>query len=159
MTALVVLVCTLALAGCGASTPSKSEYMAKANAVCASANKQVPVLIRQITSDAVALAGGNLKAVARLAGAVQDLHAMAAADLEQLQKIEQPSGESAAIDRFLTPFAGVVSAIGEAATTLTQDPQRSVALLEQVRPTAEHAIAGARSYGLSKCETVFSALA
>lgn len=158
-TTLAPLACAVVLCGCGSSTVSRSEYSAKANAVCATADRQTAVLVRHITSDAVALSGGGVKAVARLAGAVQDLHDETATDLAQLQKMQQPSGDRAAIERFLTPFATVVTTIGRAAAMLTRAPQQAVAALEQLRPTAEKAIAGARAYGLERCEGVFTALA
>ncbi len=156
----LALAVALMLAGCGSSAPTKSQYIAKAGAICATASTQTAPLIKQVTVAAVSLSLGHASSVAKLASAVGQLHAVAASNLEKLQKLEQPSGEHAAIERFLTPFAGVVSAIGQAAAALEKgEAQQALGLLEQIRPASEQATSGARAYGLTQCETVLSALA
>jgi len=158
--AALTLALALVLGGCGSSAPTKSQYIAKAGAICATASTQTAPLIKQVTASAVALSTGGASAVARLASAVSQLHTVAASNLEKLQKLEQPSGDHAAIERFLTPFAGVVSAIDQAATALGKgQAQQALGLLEQIRPSAEQATSAAHAYGLTQCETVLSALA
>lgn len=158
--AAVALAVVLALAGCGSSAPTKSQYIAKAGAICTTASTQTAPLIKQVTAAAVALGTGGASAAARLASVMSQLHAVGASNLEKLQKLEQPSGEHAAIERFLTPFSSVVSAIGQAAAAVEKGQgQQALGLLEQVRPASEQATSGARAYGLTQCETVLSALA
>ncbi|HTU78371.1 MAG TPA: hypothetical protein VMF09_06395 [Solirubrobacteraceae bacterium] len=159
--AAATLLVGVLLAGCGGgSGPSKSQYVAKADAVCGSTSTQTTPLIRKVATSALALSAGGASAVARLAGAVGELYGVASASLEKLRKLEQPSGAHAAIGRFLAPYATVVGAIGEAATSLGEGKVlRALTLLEQVRSASEQATSGARAYGLTRCETVLSALA
>jgi len=157
----VALLAVLALAGCGSSAPTKSQYLAKANAICASTSTQTAPLIHQVTAAAAGLApgAGAAREVATLAGAMQRLHAVATSSLTKLQKLEQPSGAHAAIERFLKPFAAVVSAIEQAAGALQKgQPQQALGMLEQVRPTSVQASSGAQAYGLTQCTTVLAAL-
>ncbi len=155
----LTLAVALVLAGCGSSAPTKSQYIAKAGAMCATASAQTAPLIKQVTASAVALSTGGASAATRLASAVSQLHTVASSNLEKLQNLEQPSGEHATIERFLTPFASVVSAIGQAATALGKgQAQQALGLLEQIRPSSEQATSAARAYGLTQCETVLSAL-
>lgn len=158
--AVAALASALVLAGCGSSAPSKSQYVAKANALCVSASAQTAPLIREVTAAAAALATKGASAATQMASALTQLHSLAAADLAKLQALKQPSGAHAEIERFLTPFASVVSALGQAASALQKgQAQQVLGMLEQVRPASEQAAAGARAYGLTKCETVLAALA
>jgi hypothetical protein len=151
----------LILTGCGGSGgPSKSQYIAKADAVCATAHTQTAPLIGQVAAAGASLASGAAGAARRLAAAVQRLHEVAAGGLAQLRALRQPSGDHAAIERFLTPLASVVDAIGQAATVLGsgQAPQ-ALGLLQQVQPVARQVTSAAQAYGLRECGSLFSALA
>jgi len=157
--ATLALLAVLALAGCGSSAPTKAQYVAKADAICATESAKTAPLIREVTVAASALGTGSANGVPKLASAVSELHDVTATYLAQLQKLEQPSGDHAAIERFLTPFAGVESAIGQAATALhAGQAQKAVGLLVKVQPTAARATSGAREYGLAQCATVLAAL-
>lgn len=153
----------LALAGCGGSSgPSKAQYVAKADAICTTAHTQTAPLIQQVAAAGASLASGGAGAASgarRLASVVQRLHDVAAAGLAQLRALRQPSGDHAAIERFLTPLASVVDAIGQAATALGsgQAPQ-ALALLQQVAPVAQQVASAAQAYGLTQCGSVVSAL-
>jgi len=150
----------LLLAGCGSSAPSKSEYTAKANAVCASTNAKTGPAIQQVTAAASALEKGGASGLPRLADAIAQLHAAAASGLAQLEKLEQPSGDHTQISAFLVSYSTVVSGINEAATLLAKgQPQQAVATLERLKPAAEQAAHGAQAYGLTQCATGFSTLA
>lgn len=149
----------LALAGCGTSAPSKSQYVAKADAVCARASAKTAPLIRQVTAAAAALATGGASAAVQLGKLLAELHGVANASVEELRKLKQPSGEHAAIERFVKPFSEVAGAIGKAAAALEKGQARqALELLEQIRPASEQATAGSRAYGLKQCETVLAAL-
>jgi len=153
------LIAALAVAGCGSSAPTKSQYIAKADTICTTASAQTAPLIHQVTEAAVALGTGKASSVPQLASAITRLHEVAKTYLTQLEKLEQPSGEHAQIERFLTPFASVVSAIGQAASALQKgQAQQALGILEQVRPASQQATAGAQAYGATSCETVLAAL-
>lgn len=152
----------LALASCGSSGPTKSQYVAKANAICASARTQTTPLIRQLTAAAVGLAspGANAARSARqMASAVGRLQSVSARELSQLRKLQQPSGDHAAIERFLTPLAGLVDAIGRAGAALRGgQPQRALAQLAEVQPTSQQVTRAANAYGMRQCGSVLTAL-
>jgi len=151
--------CALALAACGSSGPSKSEYIAKANPICESARAQTGPLIQEVTKAAVGLAKGQASAVAQLSSGIGALHAIAVSAQEKLEKLKQPSGAHAAIEKFLKPFSEVVDSLAQAATMFGKgQAQQGFALLEQIRPASQLATSGAQAYGLTQCQTVLSAL-
>jgi hypothetical protein len=157
---LLVICVLLALSGCGGGGgPSKSVYIAKANAICRTASSQTAPLIRQVTSLAGSLSSGSSTAAKRLAGALARLHTVAASYLAQLRRLKQPSGDRASIKQFLTPLGQVVDAIGKAATAVGggQLPA-ALGLLQQAGPVAQDASAAAHAYGMRQCETVLAAL-
>jgi len=157
--AALALAAVLAMAGCGSSAPTKAQYVAKADAICAAESARTAPLIGQVTAAASALGTGGASGARKLESTVAELLAVTATYLARLQKLEQPSGAHAAIGRFLTPLAGVVGAIGQAATALDAgQSQQALGLLEKARPTAAQATSGAREYGLVRCETVLGAL-
>ena len=87
------------------------------------------------------------------------MHTAAAGSLAQLQRLKQPSGDHAAIERFLTPLGRVVDAIGKAAVAVgSGQVPAALGLLEQAGPVAEDATAAAQAYGMRQCETVLAAL-
>ena len=148
-----------------AALPSKSQYIAKADAICQTARTQTTPLIRQVTSAAASFASAprsaQPSAAAQLASTLQRLHAVAAGDLAQLQKLEQPSGENerAAIERFLTPFAAIVGEIGQAATALSgAQASQVLVLLARLQPDAQQMTSAAQAYGLKQCPTVLPAV-
>jgi hypothetical protein len=158
--ALLAIGGVLGLSGCGGSSgPSKSAYIAKANAICQTAHSQTTPLIKQVTSLAGSLSSGSSSAPQRLAGTLSRLHTVAAGYLAQLQRLKQPSGDHAAIERFLTPLAQVVDAIGKAAVAIgSGQVPAALGLLEQASPVAQDATAAAHAYGMHQCETVLAAL-
>jgi hypothetical protein len=156
----VAISCLLALAGCGGGGGlSKSQYIAKADPICRAAQTQTAPLIQQVTAAGAALATGGTDSAHRLATAVQRLHDVAAGGLAQLRALRQPSSDHAAIERFLTPLASLVDAIGQAATALGsgQAPQ-ALALLQRVQPIAQQVTSAAETYGLRQCGSVVSPL-
>jgi hypothetical protein len=156
----VALSSLLALAGCGGSSgPSKSQYVAKADGICKAAQTQTAPLINEVAAGAASLVSGGARSARQLATVLERLHSLAAGSLAQLRALRQPSGDHAAIERFLTPFASEVDAIGQAATALDggQAPQ-ALAHLEQVQPTAQQVTSAAQAYGLRQCASVISAV-
>ena len=150
----------LGIAACGSSGgASKSQYIAKADAICAAAHAQTTPLIKEIVTAGPSLVSGGARSARRLATVVVRLHVVAARNLAELQSLPQPSGDRAAIERFLTPLAAVVVAIGHAASALgSRQAPTALALLEQAQPIAQQVTSGAQDYGLTQCESVVSAL-
>ena len=151
----------LVLSGCGGGSggPGKAAYVAKANAICQSASSQTAPLIKQVTSLAGSLTSGRSSAAPHLAGTLSRLHTVAADYLARLQRLKQPSGDRAAIKRFLTPLAQVVDAIGKAGAAVgSGQVPAALGLLEQAGPVAQDATSAAQAYGMRQCETVLSAL-
>jgi hypothetical protein len=158
--ALLVASGVLALYGCGGGGgPAKSAYIAQANAICQTARSQTTPLITEVTSLAGSVALGSSSAADRLAGSLSRLHMVAASYLAQLQRLKQPSGDRAAIKRFLTPLAQVVDTIGQAAVAVgSGQVPAALGMLEQAGPVARDATAAAHAYGMRQCETVLAAL-
>lgn len=150
----------LALTACGGGGggPNRSAYITKANAICQRASSQTGPLIKQVTSLAASVTSG--RSSTQLAGTLSRLHTVAAGFLAQLERLKQPSGDRAAIKRFLTPLAQVVDAIGKAAAAVGggQLPA-ALGLLERAGPVAQDATAAAQAYGMRQCETVLAVLA
>jgi hypothetical protein len=113
-----------------------------------------------VTSLAGSLTSGSSSTARQLAATLSRLHTAAADYLAQLQRNKQPSGDHAAINRFLTPLGKVVDAIGKAAAAVGSGQlPAALGLLEQAGPVAQDATAAARAYGMRQCEMVLAALA
>jgi hypothetical protein len=150
----------IALCGCGSGGGSaKSAYVARANAICQTARSQTSPLIHDVTSLAGSVGLGGSSATKRLADSLSRLHMVAAGYLAELQRLGPPSGDRGAIERFLTPLAQVVDAIGKAAAAVgSGQVPAALGLLEQAGPVAQDATAAAHAYGMRQCETVLAAL-
>lgn len=156
----VTIAIALALAGCGSSTsPSKEHYIARADSICVRATGATDNLVNQVQKDATSLGLGKTTAGPRLASELRQLQVTANHYLHQLESLPQPSGGHAAIEKFLGPLATVVSALGKAATSVARGQlPAALALLEKTAPVAQQADDSAASYGISKCETLLSAI-
>ncbi len=159
--AALVVGLAVALAGCGSSSSSsaKARYMSKAEAVCKAARAQTGPLIDDLTAAAASVVTGGAAPARRLAGDLERLHAVGAGYLAQLKQLKQPSGDHAAIQRFLTPFTKIVDELGAAASAVAAGrlPQ-AMALLQHAGPVAQAASSGAQAYGLSQCAEVLPPL-
>lgn len=147
---------TLALAGCGGTSgPSKETYIARADRICASAKTAAAPLVGRLATAAGSLSGPRVR---KLAPAVQGLHGIGMRYVGQLRSLEQPSGDRAAIERFLDPTKSVVDAIGVAGAALAQgDSVRALSVLQQIQSTAQQANDAARAYGFHECGSVLTA--
>jgi len=156
----LALASALALGACGSgsSSPSKSEYVARADAICRAARAQTLPLIRSAASSAAELLkSGSPAAAHTLAPELSRLHAIAAGDLARLQHIQQPSGDHAAIERFLRPLRSGVETVAEAGVHLSKgETEQALAGLTFLQATASQVASSARAYGLSGCEDVLS---
>lgn len=146
------------VAGCGSSTPTRSQYTASANAICRSASVRTVPLVKQLATAAAALSSSASQTGAReFAGALQELHATAAASLTKLRALKQPPADHAAIERLLTPFTTVTDALGDAASAITAgQPEKALTELERAAPAAQQITNAARAYGLAECATVLA---
>jgi hypothetical protein len=160
--ALLAAVAAVATAGCGSSTehgPTKAAYIAKADAICASAHAQTNHLITQIKALATALVIGGTKAAPTAPALVAKLHTVAAAELARLRALAQPSGDHAAIAKFLGPLTAIVRAVGTATDDLRAGKAVDAAsLFSAAIPTAQTVRSAAAAYGLHSCPNLLSAL-
>jgi hypothetical protein len=147
------------LAGCGGSSgPTKAQYIEKADAACAAAHTQTAPLIESVlASTATALRSPSAAGARLLAADVQRLHAIALADLAKLKAVKQPSGEHAAVERFLKPLSSAIETVGQAGAALSSGQgAHGLALLEQLQSTLPQLASAASAYGLKQCESVLS---
>lgn len=158
--AVLALCSPLGLAGCAVSRPTKAQYTVKAGAVCHTASAESAPLIERLASVGKSLKpGGQTAATRTLTGVLQELHAAASSSLAELRALEQPAAGHAAIARFLTPFATVVGALGQAqAAAGAGKPKQALAQLEQTATASAQMTAAAKAYGMTQCETVLPAL-
>jgi len=162
---------TLALAACGgggsssttttttASGPTKAQYVAQTATICKATEARLTPLVHRVAGAATQLLSGVSGAAAKAAGVVAQLHTIAAAGLAQLRALTQPAGDHARIAKFLTPLSAIVESIATAASGLKQGQgAQALAQLQADQSLAAQVTTAAKSYGLSQCETIFSAL-
>src|SRR5208283_948947 len=115
------LACALLLAACGGSSssgPTKAEYIAKVDAICKTTSEKTAPLIKQLEGAATGIVAGNPARAREAAPVVERLEQYGSSALAQVRALPQPHGEKAAIERFLSPLTNVVSAAGQAASSL-----------------------------------------
>jgi len=162
--ALALLLSAAALAGCGGGGsashgPTRAAYIAKADAICRSAHAQTNDLISKIKALAPTLLIGGTAAAPSAPGLVAQLHAVAAADLARLRALAEPSGDHAAIAKFLDPLGSIVSAMGKALADLRAGHAvDAAALFSDAIPTAQAVRSAAVSYGFKACPSLLAAL-
>jgi hypothetical protein len=149
--AALALLVTLATLGCGGEEgPSRAEYQAKANAICAAARSRTAPLVEQLSA-----AAGSLTAAraAEAAAAARRLETLAGRSVAQLRALEQPSGDTEEIERFVGAGERLVAAVGRAAQALRdRDVIRALGVVQQSRGLGREAEAAAAAYGLDQCE-------
>jgi len=159
---------TLALAACGggggsasstSSGPTKAQYVARTATICKATEARLTPLVHRVAAAATQLLSGVAGAAAKAAGIVAQLHTIAASGLAQLRALTQPAGDHARIAKFLTPLSTIVDSIATAASGLKQGQgAQALAQLQADQSLAAQVTSAAKSYGLSQCETIFSAL-
>jgi|GEM_PF-2290244 hypothetical protein len=149
----------LLLAGCGASSPTKAQYTANANAICRTTGTQTAPLVEQLTTAVASLSSSGQAAAGELASALTQLHAAAAGALAKLRALKQPAADGTAIRLFLASSATVDDALaGAAKAAAAGNPQLALAQLERAAPAAQQTVSAARAYGMAACENVLSVL-
>ena len=164
--ALALLLTAAALAGCGGGGggsashgPTRAAYIAKADGICRSAHAQTNELISKIKALAPTLLLGGTAAAPSAPGLVAQLRVVAAADLSRLRALAQPSGDHAAIAKFLDPLASIVTALGKALADLHAGHAiDAAALFSDAIPTAQTVRSAASTYGFKDCPSLLAAL-
>lgn len=147
------------LAGCGSSKPTRAQYDAKANAICAQVAGQSASLVGQVATAAGSLSSGGQSAARELAGALQSLHTLTGSSLSKLRALQQPESGRATIAQFLSSYGDVGEAVGQAASAAAAgQPQQAIARLQQAQPAAQRMAAAAKDSGMTRCETLLPAL-
>lgn len=145
--ATVALLVAVVLAGCGSET--KSDFVAQANAICASA-------VRAIRTVAAPSSGGSPS---------QQHHAFAdylnhaarivtdeTAQLRRLRRPQQNEPERATLTRYLAAMAGTVAGYRALASAVQSGDRQAVAQAESAL-AADPVASLAASYGLRSCAT------
>jgi len=148
--------CALLLAACGGSSaPSKAEYVAKVNAICKATAEKTAPLVKQLEGSATAILAGDSAKAREAAPVVEQLEKYGQESLAKVRAVQTPTGEKAAVERFLSPLTNVVSAANQAASSLhAGETTGAVSLLEQVQGDALQAVSAANAYGVSACGSV-----
>jgi hypothetical protein len=169
--ATTALLTACVLAGCGGSssttgttaasagsTPTKAEYVAKANAICAHASSQTGKLLGELESaTTAALSAPSASGGAHLADLVAGLHSAALRVLGQLQALTPPSSDRAAVAQFLTPLATAIGGLGQAETAISSGhASQALSSLLDLQSKTPQLAAAAQAYGLTQCEGVLS---
>ena len=163
----------LAIVGCGggssgshsssssssssSSGPTRSQFIAEANAICKSTAKQTAPLINRIANLGASLVAGSAGSAREAATMVGRLRTIAASSLAQLRALAQPRGDHAAIQSMLTPLAGVVDTIGTAGDALSHGhAAQALGSLSGLQSVALQLASAAKAYGLHACESLVS---
>ena len=138
-----VLVPVLALAACkGAKTaaPSRSEYQAKANAICSSMNTKGNSLQDPGTDQA------KLKQV------VDQAIPITSDGLAQLRQLPQPKGDEATIQGFYAKLDKLIADLkDESAALQANDLRRASQIATAFKTDSAAANSAANAYGLTVC--------
>jgi hypothetical protein len=156
LAAMMLLVMAVVAAGCGGKgdSSSKAAYIAKADRICQATRDEIAPLVQRI---GVAAVSGSVSRseLPALAAAVERLHAIGSGYLARLERLRQPSGDRAALERFLDPSRQVVAALGRASSALRAgNVTAALSLLQAGTPTAQEANTAAQAYGFKQCLSV-----
>jgi len=158
MAMFAALVITAALlSGCGSSASTKSQSIAKANAICRNVSSQTTPLIKHLTTAAESLlSSGGRRASQEVTSELQQLYTTANRTLAKLRALKPAVSD---IDQFLTPFATVTEALGRAARAAAAG-QAETALLdvEAVASDSQQMTKAAKAQGLTACENALAAV-
>jgi hypothetical protein len=142
-----LLLATLALAGCGSSSPSpKDEYIGKLDPVCAKFAKRLGPDRQALRA---AIAGHD---TARIAAALNRRAHDLALEYNRLNDFRPPPAELVRIQRMLHALEAEALITGEYAAALeTPGPSETGALVEEIHADAAEARRIARHYGFRAC--------
>lgn len=137
---------------------TKADYVAQANAICASARTQTGRLLGEVESaTTAALKAPSASGARQLVGLIDQLHGAALTVLGRLEKIKQPAGDHAAIEQFLTPLSRAIAGLGQAVRAITAGhATQALGTLLQLQSSTPQLASAAQAYGLTQCEGVLS---
>lgn len=131
------LAAALTLAGCGASGPSKAEYIKQADAVCTKAGED----LSKKQGEAIAKLGADAKPE-DLTKLISDvLIPNAEGQLAELRKLEKPSDDADTIDGIYSDLEAGLKKVEADPEALTNDPNGPLASANKK----------ARAYGMKVC--------
>jgi len=138
----VLAAAALALSACGSSGESKKDFIARADAICNNATRDLLNVAAPATTGTV-----TLPALAKYLGAVVPI---VASEAKQLNALPRPAGDQAALRRYLAAVAataGHYKALADAARA--GDRQAISAATGALRASPASRLAAA--YGLKEC--------
>ena len=141
--AVPIVVAALLPAGCGGSSVSRADVIARGNAICASALRQ----IRSVTPPT--LAPASLPAMSAY---LHQVVPIVEKEIAGLRKLPRPSTNQALLDRYITAVSGTAAeyrALEKAAAGGDQD--RVDGALSALSTSSASSLAAA--YGLDQCAT------
>lgn len=139
---MVLAAAALALSACGSSGESKKDFIARADAICNNATRDLLNVAAPATTGTV-----TLPALAKYLGAVVPI---VASEAKQLNALPRPAGDQAALRRYLAAVAataGHYKALADAARA--GDRQAISAATGALRASPASRLAAA--YGLKEC--------
>ncbi len=141
-TAVVLALTALAVTGCGSSGPSKTSYVAKANAICATYNAKVTALPQLPEGSSVQATAKYLAASAAIAGEETD----------KLKALTMPKGEKATLTSLYSRQAAQVSQVQSAVKQLsTGDIAGAQATVNRLEGSGPGLDKDFTAYGLNAC--------
>ncbi len=140
--ALALAAVSLAVAGCGSSAVTKKDYIARANAICSTAVRDV----RNVTPPSTT-GGASLPELGRY---LEGVSPIVAAEAKQLRAIPHPKADRALLARYLTAVGATASqyrALADAARAHDRQAMNAATAALLANPAAGLA----RRYGLADC--------
>jgi hypothetical protein len=142
LTALALAAAALALSACGSSGESKKDFIARADAICNNATRDLLNVAAPATTGTV-----TLPALAKYLGAVVPI---VASEAKQLNALPRPAGDRAALRRYLAAVAataGHYKALADAARAGNRQAISAATGALRASPASRLAAA----YGLKEC--------
>ncbi len=139
---LALAALSLAASGCGSSAETKKDYIARANAICSTAVRDV----RTLTPPPAASGGVSLPGLARY---LEGVSPIVASEAKQLRAIPRPKADRALLARYLAAVGATSQyrALADAARAHDRQAMNTATAALLANPAAGLA----RRYGLADC--------
>lgn len=158
--AAIVMSAILLLGGLGAcggdedEGPTRAEFAARADRICAETSAQASPLLRRLVAGAPGLTAARAR---RLAPVGAEVHELAGAYVRRLAALERPEDDRDEIAAWLVRTQEVVDAIGRSAAALAAGRSvEALGTLQATQTTAAEANAAASDLGLDDCSQVLT---
>lgn len=148
------------VAGCGSSGSTKTDFIAKANAICRSASTKTAPLAQELIAAAASLSSSSGHSAGHhLTTALRKLDSTATNTLTRLQSLKLPTADRAEIERFLTAFASANDGLGRAAKAAgSGQPEQALSELKSLAADAGRMVRAAKASRLTVCENALGAV-